>query len=301
MIDLSDLQTTRARLRLSIRTRDRSADNLLLATTTDPTMIPDTPAVSAGAGPKLISPMQRSVSLKRPKENTDPKPVHRPFLPLKSVEKIKVDPSTEDGRSSTEKSLHQDEISEPLFENSSTTAQSISRSSSQEHIYDNLDVFRRAPLKVTPPLVADHESPVVEIKTRDRSRPTLRPRPVTVHVAGTEGSDSTTEFENAFNQLKKRGSIRRVRPQEEKPPTPPPPPSAAVEEASLPFVDLVVENEVPVVTTKPIETTPAVTPSLNRRKVSTGAPLLSTDKVATSESKPAPSWIDIAKQKQNKL
>ena len=262
-------------------------------------MIADTPAASPGLSPKLISPMQRSVSLKRPKENTDPKPISRPFVHLKSVEKVKVDPTIENDRTWTDQAVHHDEVSEPVIENSVTTTQSISRSSSQEHIYDNLDVFKRALPKVLPPLVADHESPLIEVKSRERPRTPVRPRPVTMHAGGSEGSDSTTEFENAFNQLKKRGSIRRVRPQDEKPPTPPPP-FVVTDEAPTSVVDPVVENEVPVVIAKPIETTP-ITPSANRRKIPSATLLSSNDKVGTSEPKPAPSWIDIAKQKQTKL
>lgn len=262
-------------------------------------MIGDTPTAPPGMSPKLISPMQRSVSLKRPKENTDPKPTSRPFVQLKPVEKVKVDPTIENDRTWTDQAMHYDEISEPVIENSGTTTQSISRSSSQEHIYDNLDVFKRTLPKVLPPLVADHESPVIEVKSRERPRTPVRPRPVTMHAGGSEGSDSITEFENAFNQLKKRGSIRRLRPQEEKPPTPPPS-SVMVDEAPTSVVDPVVENEVPVVVAKSIETTP-VTPSVNRRKIPSTVPLSSSDKVGTSEPKPAPSWIDIAKQKQTKL
>jgi len=72
----------------------------------------------------------------------------------------------------------------------------------------------------------------------------------------------TNEFENVFKQVQRRTSTRAVR-----------------------------EDEPTVKSPQPI----------NRRKTTTGVHLTPNNKVATDQTQPTPSWIDIAKQKQSKL
>lgn len=244
------MDSARARLRMSTRPRDRSADNILLATNT----INETTSTPAEMSPKFNNHMQRSVSFKRPQELTGTKTFNPTILKTKKKET---------------------EEQENESMNNSSPTQSISRSSSQEHIYDNLDVFKRAK-----PIVNEDEI----VKTREHSLPTPRLRPLTMHASTSNDKQTTNEFENVFNQLKKRGSIRRVRPSTEEPPP--------VEETPPPPLVPQPENE-PII--KPIETTP------NRRKTVGGVHLPTTNKVATNDNKPTPSWVDIAKQKHNKL
>lgn len=237
LIDLGDIHSARARLRMSVRTRDRSADNLLLAinqTDKNESSSTETPFVPS----KLPSALQRSVSFKRPQEMAEKSPLNRPLI------------------------LRTNVADEPAAVPSPSSS-----SSSQEHIYDNLDVFQKD---------------ASEVKTREnQGKASIRLRPVTMHVPSTSSDSSSTstnnEFEQIFNQLKKRGSIRRVRIQEEVP-------------AVIPT-----EPE-----TKAVEPVPSPPPA-PRRKTLVGVHLSGTDKVASDETKPVPSWIDIAKQKQTKL
>ncbi|CAF4398999.1 unnamed protein product, partial [Adineta steineri] len=79
LVDLSDLDTVRARLRMSTRPRDRSADNILLTTninmnTND--ILSNRPVI----GPSSSSHIQRSVSFKRPQEINENKLISRPII-----------------------------------------------------------------------------------------------------------------------------------------------------------------------------------------------------------------------------
>lgn len=262
LIDLSDINSARARLRMSVRTRDRSADNLLLAKTTNQDI--ETHSTESPLTPKLPSVIQRSVSFKRPQDISEKSSSPRPSILRK-------------------------------IDNNETTMPSPS--SSQEHIYDNLDVFKKE---------------ISDVKTRENSgRSSIRLRPVTMHVSTplNEDSSKSNEFEQIFNQFKTRGSIRRVRVQEEKPtiippePEPTPPPPVPVPIAVPVAVPVPTEPEVASEPT-PIVKTPTVLPSPQpapRRKTLGGVHLSGTHKVASEEPKPTPSWIDIAKQKQNKF
>jgi hypothetical protein len=113
-----------------------------------------------------------------------------------------------------------------------------------------------------------------------------------MHMPANNDKQTTNEFENVFNQFKKRGSVRRTRQTEEQPISEPLPVEetfAPVPSSSQP------ENEPIIAINKPIEQTP------NRRKTVGGVHLSTNNKVATDDNKPSPSWIDIAKQKQSKL
>lgn len=280
MIDLSHLDAARARLRMSVRSRDRSADNILLTTHTPADDFPSNPPPLL---PKLSSPMQRSVSFKRPQEMNKGESFTRPIFKSRQEDK----------------SLD-NEISTSENENSknSSATQSMSRSPSQEHIYDNLDVFKRS--KPT----EDDASATPVVKAREHPLPTPRLRPVTMHIPPNNDKQATNEFENVFNQLKKRGSIRRVRPTPTEEPVSEPAPLSAsvpVEEPLVPPPTLPAFENDPIVTvTKPVE--PALPPPTpNRRKTLGGVHLPANNKVASDDHKPTPSWIDIAKQKQNKF
>ena len=60
------------------------------------------------------------------------------------------------------------------------------------------------------------------------------------------------------------------------------------------------ENE-PTISTKKSAETVSTPPTTNRRKTIGGVHLSTNNKVSTNDNKPTPSWIDIAKQKQNQL
>lgn len=128
-----------------------------------------------------------------------------------------------------------------------------------------------------------------------------------MHISSSNDKQIPNEFENVFNQLKKRSSNKRnqsndeiIFTQEEIVQTPVP-----IEDKSIP---LLIENEpiIPVVITpiKKIDK-PSINQTPNRRKTVGGVNLMGNNKVTVDDNnnsnKPASSWIDIAKQKQNKL
>ncbi|CAF4607730.1 unnamed protein product [Rotaria magnacalcarata] len=291
LIDLSDLDTARARLRISVRSRDRSADNILLATNTNTES--SSPAQSTVV-PALSTPIQRSLSFKRVQENHDNKLTNRICLNSKKEDThenvISTSKPIENKSSLIDLSVQNENIDEQRNFKSSSPADSRSRSSSQEHIYDNLDVFKR------PKRNMQSSSNEDEVKTREHPLSTPRLRPVTMHASTSTDKQMTNEFENVFNQLKKRGSIRKVRPNEETVPEPTPP--APIEELHTAPCSFLQSNHEQLM---PIETIPTP-PTPNRRKTIVGVHLSANNKVATNDTnKPTPSWIDIAKQKQNKL
>jgi hypothetical protein len=288
---------------MSARPRDRSADNILLATNTNIEPSTNSPVTV----PAFNSPMQRSVSFKRPQEIKPTTSNNRPlFKPKKeetkndeiSTKPIENEPTTVDLMS------HNENLDEQTMINNSSPTRSMSRSSSQEHIYDNLDVFRRPKANANVSSNEDEPSSTIAVKTREHPSSSSRLRPVTMHASAINDKQTINEFENVFNQLKKRGSIRRVRPNEETPPEP-----VSVEEipalAPVP-VPLPPQPEseptVPpiVLTNKPVQSTP-IPQTPNRRKTVGGIHLQANNKVATDDNKPTPSWIDIAKQKHTKL
>ncbi|CAF2188070.1 unnamed protein product [Rotaria magnacalcarata] len=291
LIDLSDLDTARARLRISVRSRDRSADNILLATNTNTES--SSPAQSTVV-PALSTPIQRSLSFKRVQENHDNKLTNRICLNSKKEDThenvISTSKPIENKSSLIDLSVQNENIDEQRNFKSSSPADSRSRSSSQEHIYDNLDVFKR------PKRNMQSSSNEDEVKTREHPLSTPRLRPVTMHASTSTDKQMTNEFENVFNQLKKRGSIRKVRPNEETVPEPTPP--APIEELHTAPCSFLQSNHEQLM---PIETIPTP-PTPNRRKTIVGVHLSANNKVATNDTnKPTPSWIDIAKQKQNKF
>ncbi len=296
LIDLSDLDTTRARLRMSVRPRDRSADNILLATNTKMTseISYNRPVI----GPTFNSPIQRSLSFKRPQEINETKLITRPILQSKKEENYENDVSiikpVDNDLSLIDFSSQNEDIDEQR------TSPLRSRSSSQEHIYDNLDVFKRAKPSMNLFSNEDESSSTTVVKGREHPIPTTRLRPLTMHsISASNDKQTTNEFENVFNQLKRRGSGRRVPPDEETI-TEPSQPTPVEESSTLLPPSSQHENESTVSTNKPIERTPTPQPP-NRRKTVGGVYLPANNKVATNDNKPAPSWIDIAKQKQNKL
>jgi len=273
------MDAARARLRMSVRPRDRSADTILLATN----MNIETSSIPPPINPKLNNSMQRSVSFKRPQEMNETKLFNRPIIKSKKKEinedTLLINQSIENDYSSQNETM-----------NNSSPTQSMSRSSSQEHIYDNLDVFKRSKPNLN--LSSNEDESIVKI--REHPLPATRLRPITMHVSTNNDKQTTNEFENVFNQLKKRGSIRRVRPTEEPISEPLP-----VEEIPAPSPPQS-ENEPIIAINKPIETNP-IAQAPNRRKTVGGVHLPANNKIATDDNKPAPSWIDIAKQKQSKL
>lgn len=262
---------------MSVRPRDRSADNILLATHTNFTTetSPHRPVLV----PAFSTPIQRSSSFKQPQGMTETRPILKP----------RKERTNENDSTTVDLLLQKKNIDER------TISPARSRSSSQEHIYDNLDVFKRAkPNNNNNNLSSNEDEPssTINVKTREHPAPPSRLRPLTMHASANNDKQSSNEFENVFNQLKKRGSIRRVKPNEETLSVPTP-----VEEPPPPVQP---ENEPIIAMNKTVETTP-IPQTPNRRKTVGGVYLPASNKVATNDTKPAPSWVDIAKQKQNKL
>ena len=255
IVNLSDLDAARTRLRVSNRSRDHSADNALISST-------------------YTSSVQRSTSFKRPQEINETKFMHR------SIYEIKKDEGDDDDDDEEE-------------ENKNESKSSVS---SQEHIYDNLDLYKRHKTNLSNENQSLISTPVIK---RDYSTSiTNRLRPVTMHIPTYNDKQSNNEFENVFNHLKKvqpKEEIKSISPPQE--PVQTPPLAVSIEEKS-PSLFIESEQIVPVVspTKKIIE---IQTP--NRRKTLGGTHIPGNNKVATEDNKPTPSWIDIAKQKQNKL
>jgi hypothetical protein len=257
------LDTVRARLRVSVRPRDHSADNII---STKPIV------------PTYVSSIQRSISCKRPQELNETKLINR------SIFKI-------------EKDEEEEEIK--------TESKSYSISS-KEHIYDNLDLFKRHKINIKSDKILNENDLSINniVKSREHSIPiNTRLRPITMHIPTNNDKQTTNEFENVFNQLKKRASIKKVQSKEEiilgglEEPVQSPISSVPIEETST---NLLTEN-VPIIPTNKIVEITSVSKSPNRRRTVGGVNLMGNNKVAVDDNKPTPSWIDIAKQKQSKL
>jgi hypothetical protein len=194
-------------------------------------------------------------------------------------------------------------------DNDNEEEQEDHRKRSQEHIYDNLDVFKQNKNNIKSDLASNNYDSTINhiVKTREHSIPsTARLRPLTMHIPSIDDKQTTNEFENVFNQLKKRASIKKDQSKEEiipvaDEPVQTPLPSVSVEETPT---TLLTENEpiIPVVvsTNKTVEIT-SVSQTSNRRRTVGGVHLTANNKVSVDDNKPTPSWIDIAKQKQSKL
>ncbi|CAF1515854.1 unnamed protein product [Adineta steineri] len=264
IIDVPDLNI------MQLRVRDHSADKIL---STSPII------------PTYISSMRRSTSFKHPQE-----------MKLINQSLFVTPPNHKD-----------EEDEEEINEN-----KSISSYSSEEHIYDNLDLYKRHKTPSTSDIVSDENQSSTNIIVTTREHSTLttaRLRPVTVHITSNNDQQTVNEFENVFNQLKKRSLMKNVLPKEEIIPEP-----SSSERIEIPVLinstgeetptPLIIENEsiVPnmMPMTKRIEIS-HLTQQPNRRKTVGGVHLPGNNKVATTDNKPAASWIDIAKQKQSKF
>jgi len=260
------LDTVRTHLRVSVRPRDHSADNIL---STKPIV------------PTYISSIQRSISCKRPQELNETKQINR------SIFKIEKDDEEEN----------------------KTELKSYSISS-KEHIYDNLDLFKRHKINIKSDTISNETDSSMNniVKSREHSVPiNTRLRPVTMHIPTNNDKQTINEFENVFNQLKKRASIKKVQSKEENI-------LGSEEPVQLPVVSVPIEDtpanllteNVPIIPVAAIPTNKiveisSVSKSPNRRRTVGGVNLMGNNKVAVDDNKPTPSWIDIAKQKQSKL
>ncbi|CAF1446142.1 unnamed protein product [Adineta steineri] len=296
LVDLSDLDTVRARLRMSTRPRDRSADNILLTTNTNMNtndILSNRPVIGPSSSSSHI---QRSVSFKRPQEINENKLISRPIIKVK--EKINTENDLSVIKPIEHKSPSIDKLSRKKIIDEHIESPSRSRSSSQEHIYDNLDVFKRTKINNNASSNEDEPSPTTHVKTRDHHIQSTRLRPLTMHISAAHDKQTANEFENVFNQFQKRGSVRKVRPNEEIIPEPSPLPETVA--PPRPPSPVHTENEPIVPINKTIETSP-IPQTPNRRKTVGGVYLPANNKVATNDNKPTPSWIEMAKQKQNKF
>ncbi|CAF0887290.1 unnamed protein product [Rotaria sordida] len=285
VIDLSNLGRARDHLRKSVFLRDHSADNI--------------PSPTISTIPTYVSSVQRSISFKRPQEINQ-----TPFI-NRSMFTIKKDKERE------EENKHES-ILKDINANNSYSTPLTTYSSSQEHIYDNSNLFHHHKTNIIPDsLPNENESLTNNIaKTREQSIPRKnRVRPFTMYIPTNNDKQTINEFESVFNQIKKNGLIKKFQSKEETAPisppkesVQPPSPSILIDETST---NLSIEHEpiVPAVvvpTNKIVETSYAFQP-LNRRKTVGGSNLPTNNKVITDDNNSKPSWIDIAKQKQNKV
>ena len=300
------MDTARTRLRISVRSRDRSADNILLSTNT----ITENSSDVSSLVSTFNNSVQRSASFNQPQEMNGTKLNDQPPV-LKVNEEENNDNKLSTNKSIDKNFISIDSLSQyetdkelTKFNNSSST-KSSSRSSSQEHIYDNLDVFKRPKPNINLSSNDDESSSssslsTTLVKTREHPISATRLRPVTMHVTANNDKHITNEFENVFNQFKKRGSIRRIQLNEET--ITETVSSASVQETNTLSTSssLQTENE-PTPSTNKTNDITTTSSALSRRKTVGGVHLTANNKVAANDNKPTPSWIDIAKQKQNKL
>lgn len=187
------------------------------------------------------------------------------------------------------------EITETTFLSRSIFPTKREEKPREEHIYDNLDLFRRHPLKPTSDSTSTENPSTTNnpLQTREPSIHTAtRLRPVTMLIPSINEKETTNEFEHVLNQFKNRAAIKQVQPEEA-----PTQPSVPVEQPPTP----VLTKKEPILLTKKVVEPPSVVQVPNRRKTVGGVHLPGNNKVAVEETKPTPSWIDIAKQKQSKL
>lgn len=232
-----------------------------------------------------VSSIQRSVSCKYPKEVK--------FLNRSIYRRANYDENIDSDDNAEDKSEHEHHDEEPR-----------PHSPPEEHIYDNLDLFKQSRLQLSKvlPTHENQSSTNIPIQTREQSPLTrTRLRPLTVHISSNNDNQTVNEFESVFNQLKKRNITK----QEEIPLEPPvlqTVSSTIVKEETIEPVSN--ENE-PIVThcvsTMKLVENPSRTLPPNRRKTVGGVHLPTNNKVATTDNQPTASWIDIAKQKQSKL
>lgn len=274
----------------------------------------------------LAHALQRTLSLKRPQNGLSVRADSRqPKSPVKSESDLQDNGQIEQ--------IH--EINTP----------SMSSASSQEHIYDNLDMFRHRQNPSSRPNL-DVKGITEEVKTRESNRNRLGSRPLTVHgLSNDEKTLMNNEFQQVFNQLKKQGSIRKAREQVlEKSPTvkeniqseekltvektaqaeekivpehkahteqnPIPEHKAKAEQKPVLEHKVqvepkpVIEHKLPKTEIKPVQLEPLkssqTSQETNRRRTVVGVQISTMNKISADETKPTPSWIEIAKQKQNK-
>ncbi|UJR31947.1 hypothetical protein I4U23_019420 [Adineta vaga] len=279
IVDLADLDTARSRLR--VHSADKNLSTNVLS-------------------------IQRSTSCKRPQEI---KLINRSIYQRTNYQDNGHDDDDDDDDN------EQEETKQENYQNKSR-----SRSPPEEHIYDNLDLFKhsRVQLPKDLPFHDNQSSTNLFVQTREHSPLTkTRLRPVTVHIASNNENQTVNEFENVFNQLKKRSMMKKVPSTEEILPEP----SSSEESVTVNISSITIKEEtiIPVLnenestvphvisTNKTIETSSSsscsssVIQQPNRRKTVGGVYLSTNNKVATTDAKPAQSWIDIAKEKQSKF
>ncbi|CAM4781951.1 unnamed protein product [Rotaria magnacalcarata] len=280
VINLSDLDKAHDYFRKSSRIRDHSADNII---------------PSKSTVPSYGSSTQRAISFKRPQDIKQTTFFNRPVFTIKAHEEHEE-----------EENKHES-ILQDTNANNSSSPQLITSSSSPEHIYDNSSIFTYHKTNITPDITLNEVDSSANniVKTREhRTSATNRLRPVTMHIT-TNNDKQINEFENVFNQIKSQGLHRKVQHKEETVYASVPhqklssrPSSMFIEESPTMFSN---ENEpiasVVTSTNKTIETLQLP----NRQKSSGGTSLSPNNKLTTDDHKMAPSWIDIAKQKQSKF
>ncbi|CAM4965660.1 unnamed protein product [Rotaria socialis] len=280
VINLSDLDKAHNYLRKSSRIRDHSADNIISSKSTVPSYVSST---------------QRVTSFKRPQDINQTTFFNRSLFTIKTHEEHEE-----------EENKHES-ILQDTNANNSSSPQLITSSSSPEHIYDNSSIFTYHKTNITPGITLNEEDSSTNniVKTRERrTSATNRLRPVTMHIT-TNNDKQINEFENVFNQIKSQGLHRKVQHKEETVYASVPhqklssrPSSMFIEETPTMFPN---ENE-PMFSVVSSANKTIETLQLPNRQKSPGRTSLSpNNKLITDAHKAAPSWVDIAKQKQSKF
>lgn len=285
-MNLSELHKTREFLNKSNRIRDHSADNILSTTSLTP---------------NYLSSIQRSISCKRPQDINQTTYFNRTTFTIQKHDQQDVD---------EEEEYKDESILKDINVNNSISTGLNTSSSSQEHIYDNSTIFTHHKANIAPDLIfnEEHSSTNNIIKTKEQAKPTTnRLRPISMHIP-TNNDKQINEFENVFNQIKNHGLLRKAQRKEQSEIStvpeelvPPRPSSVFIREPTkLIPKDKALMTPLNVSIDKTVETYDS-SQLLSRRKAGGGVHISPNSKYHADDRPPAPSWVGIARQKQNKL
>jgi hypothetical protein len=233
-----------------------------------------------------IGAVQRSISFKRPQELYESNYVHK-F--------VRQNSRSSGNNVHTSKSANQPI---DIVEQMSSCARNMpmsSNSSSQEHIYDNSELFKRSKTNdISSSILLTTDKSTIQTRGYTSSS-AVRLRPMTMHGSGETDKNAINEFEHVSNRLKARASVRTNEIKQDNV-------STIISEwtPSSTSVSVSMNKQVvqPMTRQYPVSSTLLL---LNRRKTLDDGRLSTEIKPSHIDMKVTPSWIDIAKQKQTKL
>ena len=289
------MDTVQDQFRTYVRPRDHSADNILSTTVNTPT---------------YVSSVQRSISFKHSEEIYTAKLKNRSILNTeRDEEEGKEDEEGNDDKNDDgfNDKTKNESPSEDANVNNTNSIQTTSCSSSQEHIYDNFDLFSSHKTNFLPDTVSNDDESLTNIivnTRRDSTSRINRSRPITMYIPKDDTKQMTTEFEKVFNQIRKYGLMKKLLVKDEIIP------ESATKESiesspsketqEILSTESLVEGPIAISRSKVVETSSS-SPLPIRRKTVGGVNVSTNKKVTTDDEKSIPSWINIARQKQSNL